>query len=87
MFRSRSLVIAFALTTLSACGGPFLVFPGGELKGEVVNEPVTDWSSVTDRFMDLETRPERPYSVEINYIVKDDWLYIDPAEGRRGIYT
>ncbi len=83
MFQSRGLVIAFALTTLSACGGPFLVFPGGELKGEVVNEPVTDWSFVTDRFMDLETRPERPYSVEINYVVKDDRLYIDPAEGRR----
>ena len=83
MLRSRGLVIAFALTTLSACGGPFLVFPGGKLKGEVVNEPVTDWSFVTDHFMDLETRPERPYSVEINYVVKDDGLYIDPAEGRR----
>ncbi len=59
------------------------MFPGGALKGEVVNEPVTDWSFVTDRFMDLETRPPRPYSVEINYVVKDDRLYIDPAEGRR----
>lgn len=82
MLRFRRLTIAFAMTVL-ACGGPFLVFPGGELEGPVVTEPITDWSFVTDRFMDLETRPGDPYSVEINYIVKDGKLYIDPAEGRR----
>ena len=83
MLRSRGLIISFAVTTLTACGGPFLIFPGGELQGELVNEQVTDWSFVTDPFMDLETRPEEPYSVELNYIVKDGRLYIDPAEGRR----
>lgn len=65
------------------CGGPFLVIPGGELSGEVVNEPVTDWSFVTARFVDLETRPSDPYSVELNYVVRDGQLYIDPAEGRK----
>ena len=70
------------LLTLSACGGPFLVFPGGALRGEVVSEPPTDWSFVEDAFIDLETRPENPYSVELNYIVRDGKLYIDPAEGR-----
>ena len=64
------------------CGGPFLVFPGNQLRGEVVSEPVDDWSFVTDLFVDLEVRPEDPYSVELNYIVKDGKLYIDPAEGR-----
>ena len=77
------LVIAFVTAALASCGGPALVFPGGELRGEVVEEPVTDWTFVTDAFMDLETRPEQPYSVELNYIVKDGLLYIDPAEGRR----
>lgn len=67
----------------SACGGPFLVFPGGELSGEVVTEPVDDWGFVEDRFVDLETRPDDPYSVELNYVVKDGKLYVDPAEGRR----
>ena len=66
-----------------ACGGPMLVFPGGALRGEVVTEPVTDWSFVTDSFVDLETRPDDPYSVELNYFVRDGQLYIDPAEGRR----
>ena len=59
------------------------MFPGGALRGDVVTEPVDDWSFVEDRFVDLETRPSDPYSVELNYIVKDGKLYIDPAEGRR----
>jgi hypothetical protein len=71
------------LAALTACGGPFLVIPGGALEGEVVREPVTDWSFVSDWFVDLETRPEQPYSVELNYVVRDGKLYIDPAEGKR----
>lgn len=76
---------ALILTALLAagCGGPILVFPGGELSGEVVDEPVEDWSFVTSTFIDLETRPGDPYSVELNYVVKDGKLYIDPAEGKR----
>ncbi len=81
MTRKVLLVVA-ALGLGSACGGPFLVIPGGELSGRIVSQPVLDWSFVTDRFVDLETRPEDPYSVELNYIVKDGQLYIDPAEGR-----
>ncbi len=76
-------IAALCLALQTACGGPFLVFPGGELAGEVVSEPVDDWSFANDRFVDLETRPEDPYSVELNYIVRDGKLYIDPAEGRR----
>ena len=82
MNRAPGLVLLLSTLTL-ACGGPFLVFPGGALRGEVVTEPVTDWSFVDDSFIDLETRPSDPYSVELNYFVKDGQLYIDPAEGRR----
>ncbi len=81
MTRKVFLVVA-ALAASLACGGPFFVIPGGELSGEVVSEPVSDWSFVTDRFVDLETRPADPYTVELNYVVKDGQLYIDPAEGR-----
>lgn len=66
-----------------ACGGPMLMVPGGALRGEVVAQPVTDWSFADDRFVDLEVRPSDPYSVEVNYTVRDGRLYIDPAEGRR----
>lgn len=79
---SRAWLAAAAAAAL-ACGGPFLVFPGGALRGEVVSEPVEDWSFVDSLFVDLETRPERPYSVELNYVVRDGRLYIDAAEGRR----
>ena len=78
----RFLIAAAVLSTIVGCGGPFLVIPGGELSGEVVSEPVTDWSFVSDLFVDLETRPDDPYSVELNYVVRDGQLYIDPAEGR-----
>ncbi len=78
------VVVGVAIATVVAgCGGPFLVFPGGELRGEVVEKPVEDWSFVDDSFIDLEVRPSDPYSVELNYTVKDGKLYIDAAENRR----
>lgn len=79
----RVLIVIGALIALPACTGPFLMFPGGELNGDVVDEPVAGWSFVTSRSMHLETRPDKPYSVALGYIVKDGKLYIDPAEGRR----
>jgi hypothetical protein len=82
MKRAPGLLLLLS-ALLVACGGPFLVLPGGALRGEVVTEPVTDWSFVDDSFIDLETRPSDPYSVELNYFVRDGQLYIDPAEGRR----
>ena len=72
-----------AVLVLAGCSGPVLVFPGGALDGVVVTEPVDDWSFVDSRFVDLETRPDDPYSVELNYFVRDGKLYLDPSEGRR----
>ena len=83
MQRLRACCAGVALMAAPACGGPLLVFPGGELRGEVVHERVDDWSFVDASFVDLETRPADPYSVELNYFVRDGKLYIDPAEGRR----
>ena len=78
---NRVSVIGTAFLAV-ACGGPFLIIPGGELSGEVVTDPVTDWSFATDSFIDFETRLDDPYSVELNYFVRDGQLFIDPAEGR-----
>ncbi len=83
MLSRAALLIALLVTSALACGGPRLIFPGGELSGEVVSEPVHDWSFLTELFIDLETRPDDPYSVQLNYFVRDGRLYIDPAEGRR----
>ncbi len=76
------MIISFASLFAIACGGPLLMFPGGRLSGDVVTEPVSDWSFVDDRSVDLETRPSAPSSVEINYTIKNGNLYIDPTEGR-----
>lgn len=77
-------VFAGTMAVGVACGGgPFLVFPGGALRGEVVTEPVGDWSFVDAAFIELEVRPEDPYSVQLNYVVRDGQLYVDPAEGRK----
>lgn len=77
------LATVLASCGATSCGGPFLVVPGGRLSGEVVRERIDDWSFVSDRFVDLETRPQDPYSVEVNYVVRQGKLYVDPAEGRR----
>ncbi len=73
------------LTSLAlACGGPVLMIPGGRLTGNVV-ESAVDFSfasTAKDAFIDLETRPSAPYSVKINYTVKNGRIYLDPREGR-----
>ena len=81
--RPALLALGIAIGLAMACGGPFLVFPGGSLRGTVVTEKIDDWSFVDSAFVDLEVRPSDPYSVQLNYAVREGKLYIDPAEGRR----
>ncbi len=76
------LATALIIASVSGCSSPLLGLPGGRLKGEIVREPVEDWSFADSWFLDLETRPDDPYSVELNYVVRDGKLYVDPAEGR-----
>ena len=76
-------VLALLLPLAAACGGPFLVFPGGSLSGEVASEPAGGWSPLESGVFALETRPSDPYSVNVNVVVRDGRLYIDPAEGRK----
>jgi hypothetical protein len=66
-----------------ACGGPAGIIPGGELSGEEATAGA--WSEVVSDSgtLDLETRPEDPYSVRINFFFRGGEIYIDPAEGRR----
>jgi len=77
-------LLALLLTVLAAgCGGPAGIMPGGELSGEEAT--ASAWSEVVSESgtLDLETRPEDPYSVRINVIFRDGDVYIDPAEGRQ----
>ncbi len=61
--------------------GPLEIFPGGEMSGPAGTE--TDWE-FTKAYgqLDLEVRPNEPYSVRVNFIYKDGNIYIDPATDR-----
>ena len=66
--------------TASGCNGPFLVLPGGELEGEVRPSP-SDWSFAGDYgTVQLETRLEDPYSVNIAFTVIEGSLYINAGD-------
>ncbi len=70
------------LVLLAGCDGPFYAIPGGALAGQVSSSAPEDWSFLQDGVLELETRLDDPYSVEINFVVREGRLYIDPAEGR-----
>jgi hypothetical protein len=78
----RMCVVAhFALGAI-ACNGPMAMLPGGELSGPV--ESTHSWAFASEfESLELETRPEDPYSVRIGFVLRDGALYIDPAEERR----
>ena len=68
------------LLVVLGCNGPFGLLPGGKLDGKV--EPVPpDWAFAGDYgTMQLETRPEEPYSVNIAYTVMEGRLYINAGD-------
>ncbi len=79
---SRILGFAVLLVAVAACGGPISIFPGGRLSGEEASAGA--WTEVISDsgILDLETRPEDPYSVRIGYVFREGRVYIDPAEDR-----
>ena len=79
---SRIGLAVASLVLVTACGGPAGIIPGGELSGE--EGTATTWSQVISGpgTLDLETRPDDPYSVRINYFFRDGSVYIDPDPGR-----
>ena len=61
----KSLLCAALLLGLTACSEPFIVFAGGELSGEEALPPA-DWSGLESvETIQIETRPDDPYSVNI----------------------
>lgn len=57
--------------------GPLGPFPGPELAGSLVEQPVDDWSSVDAvKVVQIETRPENPYSVSTWLTRVGDGIYV-----------
>ena len=74
------LSISFAL----ACGPSFLVVPGGELRGTLASAGIDDWGFTdTVRRVQLETRPEDPYSVHIYGVSSGDAFYVASESWRQ----
>jgi hypothetical protein len=61
--------------------GPLGPLPGPELAGSLVEEPGEDWSSVDAvKVVQIETRPEDPYSVSTWLTRIDDGIYVFAAD-------
>ena len=74
----RLVVIGGAVTLGSRwIYGPLGPIPGPRLTGPVVEEPVDDWSFVDAvKVIQVETRPEAPYSVSTWLTRVDDGIYV-----------
>jgi hypothetical protein len=74
-------VVLLCLGTL-ACGGPFVLLPGGELAGQVEHVPA-EWSVLDDiSTVQIETNPEDPYSVNIWAAAVGSSLYLHAGGNR-----
>jgi hypothetical protein len=71
----RILIVLIALSGALACG-PLVMIPGGRLSGTVAPVP-DDWSFSDDvETVQLETRPDDPYSVNIWGVAVGDEFYV-----------
>lgn len=67
---------------VAGCQTPFLVFSGGVLSGEPCG-PESFAFARQFKLLQLEVRPDAPYSVILRVVIRDGELYIDAAERRR----
>ena len=76
------VVILLVALSLAGCQAPFLIFSGSTLSGEPAT--ATDFGfAAAHSLLQLEVRPENPYSVILRISVIDGELYIDAADRRR----
>ena len=79
---TRAFLLGVCLLLQTGCGDePFIVLPGGELNGEVA-DPLVDWSELNSvEVIQLETRPDDPYSVNIWMAALGQHIYVATSEG------
>ena len=83
MFSRLIAVSSVLLVVLLLAGcGPFLLLPGGELEGSTTATP-DEWSfSNRVNTVQLETRPDDPYSINIWVVEMGQYLYIHAGTNR-----
>jgi len=76
----RLFLALFAIVILAVGAvliSPMSPIPGGALTGDVVEEPVNDWSFAANELVGrLETRGPKPRSVAVTCIVANGQLYV-----------
>lgn len=77
----KRLLLILTVLSLSACGGPLAIIPGGALSGPEMAFSLKHIPA-EDIVIQLETRPRDPYSVNVNAMVVEGGLFIDPASDR-----
>jgi hypothetical protein len=77
---NRLLALALSLAALGLLGcGPVVMIPGGALSGPV-REPPASWAFTDEvETVQLETRPDAPYSVNIWCVRVGDALFVGGA--------
>ncbi len=66
--------------------GPIGPIPGGRLQGAVTSESNPDWSTL-EKVIELEVRPEKPWSLSVWNAVVDGELYVPSAKGEKRRWT
>ncbi len=81
MPRSRVTTLLVSLLT-AACGGPFVLLPGGALEGPSAAAPESWAFTDAVKTVQLETDPADPYSVNIWVIADGPALYVHAGANR-----
>lgn len=76
----RILLITLLIIGIGIAGlllSPLSPLPGGALTGEVIEEPISDWSfAENERICHFEMNTPDPYSITVTCIVHDGKLYV-----------
>ena len=69
------------------CGGPLVTLPGGSLSGTLISPP-SDWTFTNAiKTVQIETRPDDPYSVNIWCVVVGRQLFIVSGRGMENAWA
>ncbi|MEX2208857.1 MAG: hypothetical protein WEF50_21790 [Myxococcota bacterium] len=78
---TRRLALVALLAALVGCE-PMGPIPGRRLSGEVVATPVDDWAFAGgEETLQLEARPDDPYSVNVWFVAQGSRLWVASAGG------
>jgi hypothetical protein len=80
--RIAVFLVLMLTAPITGCGGPFVLLPGGALEGSTVAVPESWAFTDAVKTVQLETRPEDPYSVNIWVIAIGKNLYVHAGTNR-----